>query len=189
MKKRLSKKEVTMNEGIVSISNEILDDKSEKAGNGRIKYLVFNLADEHYGIPLSMVKEVIGLTEITKVPNVPEFFKGLINLRGKIISIIDLRTKLTLPKAEYQDKKTTIIIAEVGGFTIGAIVDDVNEVANFQRAQIENRLDIQSRAGNKFITGVAKTDGDKLTLLLDIGKVLSVEEMALLRKQSQDKAA
>ena len=178
-----------MTEKAESISKEIRE-ISEKGREGtKSKFLVFDLVDENYGVPLSSVKEVIGLTEITKVPNVPEFFKGLINLRGKIISVIDLRTKLKLPSTEYEDKKTTIIIAEIDDFTIGTVVDDVREVANFDTGQMEHGLDIQSKVGREFITGVAKTDGKKLTLLLDIGKVLSVEEMSLLRSQTQQKAA
>lgn len=178
-----------MNEKLEKISNEMRDALEDKSSVGRAKYLIFDLLDESYGIPLSSVKEVIGLTEITKVPHVPEFFKGLINLRGKIISVIDLRSKLKLQKTEYQDKKTTIIIAEIGDCTIGTVVDDVKEVFNFEVSQIETGLDIQSKIGREFLTGVAKRDGKKLTLLLDIGKVLSVEEMALLRTQAQQKAA
>jgi purine-binding chemotaxis protein CheW len=169
--------------------NEILETSNVIDEIGRVKYLVFNLSEENYAVPLHTVKEVIGLTEITTVPNVPAFFKGLINLRGKIISVIDLRSKLSLPCTEYKDKKTTIIIAEMDGFTIGTIVDDVKAVENFETKQIQHGLDIQSKTDCEFVTGVAKTEGKKLTLLLDIGKVLSVEEMALLRKQSQQRAA
>ena len=178
-----------MTEKDESVKDEILEISDKDLEGTRSKFLVFDLVDENYGVPLSSVKEVIGLTEITKVPNVPEFFKGLINLRGKIISVIDLRNKLKLPSTDYKDKKTTIIIAEIDDFTIGTVVDDVREVANFDMGQIEHGLDIQSKVGREFIKGVAKTEGRKLTLLLDMGKVLSVEEMCLLRNQAQQKAA
>ena len=161
----------------------------EERSAGRVKYLVFELMEERYGIPLSSVKEVIGLTEITKVPNVPDFFVGLINLRGQIISVLDLRKKLKLPEEKYKDKKTTIIITEFENVTIRTIVDDVKEVANFESSQIENKLDIQSSLGREFMTGVAKTNDNKLTLLLNIGKVLSLDERVLLKEKSIKKAA
>jgi purine-binding chemotaxis protein CheW len=147
-----------MSSNVEQVTSEIEKHSSDNSGGARSKYLVFDLMDERYGVPLSSVKEVIGLTDITVVPNVPTFFKGLINLRGKIISIIDLRSKLKLQQADYEDKKTTIIIAEIDDFTIGTIVDDVREVANFENSQIEHGLDIQSNAGREYITGVAKTE-------------------------------
>jgi len=148
------------------------------------KFLTFCLAEEKYGIPLSSVKEVIGIVDITSVPHVPNFFKGLINLRGKIISIIDLRIKLGLPKAEIIPKKTTIIITEIDELTLGAIVDDVQEVVGFEKDQVENSIDVQSKVSRDFITGVAKTNTKKLILLLDIGKTLSISDMALIKKQA-----
>lgn len=149
----------------------------------RSKYLVFSLAGERYGIPLSSVKEVIGITELTFVPNVPHFFKGLINLRGKIHSVIDLRTKLSLPETEYKQKETAIIITEINGFVIGTIVDDVNEVANFDEEQIEQDLNISSQVNNEYITGAAKVSNKNLTLLLDISKILSAEELAIVKRR------
>lgn len=148
------------------------------------KFLTFSLADEKYGIPLSTVKEVIGIVDITPVPHVPNFFKGLINLRGKIISVIDLRTKLGLPKADYIPKKTTIVITEIEDLTLGAIVDDVLEVVGFEKDQVENSIDVQSKVSREFVTGVAKTNTKKLILLLDIGKTLSVSDIALIKKQA-----
>jgi purine-binding chemotaxis protein CheW len=147
----------------------------------REKYLIFALLDETYGMPLSSVKEVIGLTPITKVPNVPEYFKGLINLRGQIISVIDLRAKLGLPKTDYREKKTCIIILELDGFILGTIVDDVSAVAGFMSSQIQRSLDIQSKVSKEFVNGVAKTENKKLTILLNAERVLSVEELKLLK--------
>jgi purine-binding chemotaxis protein CheW len=178
-----------MTSELSKVKSEIKNHSNDESGVARSKYLVFDLMEERYGVPLSSVKEVIGLTEITQVPNVPTFFKGLINLRGKIISIIDLRSKLQLQTADYKDKKTTIIIAEIDGFTIGTIVDDVKEVANFENSQIEHGLDIQSNTGREFLTGVAKTEDKGLTLLLDIGKVLSVDELKIVKEQSRSQQA
>ncbi len=152
------------------------------------KNLIFSLEHEKYGIPLSSVKEVIGMSKITPVPHVPEFFKGLINLRGKIISVIDLRIKLAVPAEAYQAKKTSIIITDVNDLTIGTIVDDVNEVVGFDDSQIEVDLDISSGIQRKYIRGVAKAEDNTLILLLDISKVLSAEELDLIKRQTNSAA-
>jgi len=170
------------------MSNENLNISQTATHEGqstRCKNLIFTLADERYGIPLSSVKEVICMTDITPVPHVPTFFKGLINLRGKIISIIDLRAKLGLSMSKYEPKKTSIIIVDVQDWVLGAIVDDVSEVAGFEQKQIEQHLDIQSSVSSKYITGVAKTTDKKLVLLLDIGSVLSVEELAIIKERTK----
>ncbi|WP_394209485.1 chemotaxis protein CheW [Enterovibrio calviensis] len=143
------------------------------------KNLVFSLADEQYGIPLSSVKEVIGLVKVTPIPHVPPYFKGLINLRGRIISVIDLRSKLGLEEKAYEPKKTSIIISDVNALTIGSIVDDVNEVVGFDEAQIERDLDISHSIGRDYITGVAKAKGN-LVLLLDIHKVLDPDDLEII---------
>ncbi len=152
---------------------------------GRTKYLTFNLADEKYGVPLSTVKEIIGIVEITPVPQVPKFFKGLINLRGKIISVIDLRLKLSIPAADFTPKKTSIVITEIDDIVIGVIVDDVEAVVGFHDEQINGTAEIQSKVSNEYISGVAKTENQKLCLLLDISKVLSLEELNLIANRAK----
>ncbi|MGF1766773.1 chemotaxis protein CheW [Enterovibrio makurazakiensis] len=147
------------------------------------KNLVFSLEDEQYGIPLSSVKEVIGLVKVTPIPHVPPFFKGLINLRGRIISVIDLRLKLGLLEKEYEPKKTSIVISDVNDLTIGSIVDDVNEVVGFDEEQIERDLEISHSVRRDYITGVAKAK-DNLVLLLDIHKVLDSEELEMIGHHS-----
>lgn len=175
---------------IEPVSKGIGDREELRGGETkREKYLIFSLLDEYFGVPLSSVKEVIGLSEITCVPNVPLYFKGLINLRGKIISVIDLRTKLKLTSTDYDEKKNCIIIVEIEDFVIGTIVDDVSAVSGFLNDQIEKNLDIQSDVSREFVTGVAKTGDKKLTLLLDIGKVLSVDELKFIKDKVGTKAA
>ncbi len=167
-----------------SINHHIQNNQTNHDGRvetKREKYLIFSIIDETYGLPLSSVKEVIGLSPITKVPNVPEYFKGLINLRGQIISVIDLRAKLNLPKADYREKKTCIIILELDGFILGIIVDDVSAVAGFMSSQIQRNLDIQSKVSKEFVNGVAKTDNKKLTILLNPENVLNVDELKMLK--------
>lgn len=165
-------------------SNISLEDISVSAKKANNKNLIFTLDNELYGIPLSSVKEVIGMVNITPIPHVPPFFKGLINLRGKIMSVIDLRLKLALTAKEYEAKKTSIIITDVNELTIGAIVDDVNEVIAFSDIQIEMNLDISNSIQRDYVQGVAKIANEGLVLLLDIHKMLNPEELALLNPQT-----
>lgn len=164
--------------------------EEESKGEGRAaargnKYMVFTLGEDRFAIPLYQVKEVIGLIKISPVPDVPKYFKGLINLRGRIISTMDLRTKLGIPVKEAAAKKACIIISEVGGLVMGSIVDDVTEVLGIDDKQIEKNLDISSKVSREYITGAAKVESKPLTLLLDIGKVLNVDELAQLRHQGE----
>lgn len=160
-------------------------DVNPVATNVAQKNLIFSLEQEQYGIPLSTVKEVIGLTSITPLPHMPSFFKGLINLRGKIISVIDLRLKLGLPSGEIEPKKTSIIITDVNELTIGTIVDDVQEVVGFSVEQVETELDIANSEQREYVTGVAKSSENKLVLLLDIRKVLNAEELELIKRETE----
>lgn len=159
-----------------------------QGGGKRNKHLIFSLGIETFGIPLSQVKEVIGMTEITPIPNVPSFYKGIINLRGRIISVIDLKTKLSIPRRETDSKRPCILICEFGNIVLGSVVDDVNEVFGFEEAAIERSVDLQSAVSREYITGVAKNRNNGLTLLLDIAKVLNVAELETLRSQA-NKAA
>ncbi len=157
-------------------------------GGKRNKHLIFSLGPESFGIPLSQVKEVIGMVEITPIPNVPPFFKGIINLRGHIISVIDLKTKLSIPRKEADSKKPCIVICKFNDIVIGSIVDDVTEVCGFEESAIERTIDIQSNVSRDYVTGVAKIQGKGLTLLLEIGKVLNVNELEILRSQTKKAA-
>lgn len=156
----------------------------ERAGIMR-KYLIFLLNDERYSIPLSKVKEVIRMPQISPLPQVPRFFKGLINLRGQIISVIDLRSKLAMPEGAYDPKRTSIIITEAQDLVIGAIVDDVTEVHGFEETNIEYNLDIPAHIRRDYVSGVARAENGSLILILDVDRVVSPEEL----RQLQTKAA
>lgn len=160
-----------------------LSDKD--ASSQRRKYLVFKLGNEKFGVELSSVKEVIGLTEITEVPQVPSYFQGLINLRGKIISVIDLRKKMGLLAADYEPKKTSIIITEIQSVVLGVVVDDVEEVASYQKElQIEESIDVQGKISQEYLQGVAKTDDNKLVLLMNINQILSSNDLSVIQRKS-----
>lgn len=154
-------------------------------GGKRNKHLIFSLGFERFGIPLSQVKEVIGTVPITPIPNVPAFFKGIINLRGRIISVIDLKNKLAISRKDSDSKRPCILICEFGEVVIGSIVDDVMEVFGFEESEIERSIDIQSTVSREYVTGVAKSHDKGLTLLLEISKVLNVTELEALRSQNK----
>jgi purine-binding chemotaxis protein CheW len=160
-----------------------------QGGVKRNKHLIFSLGQETFGIPLTQVKEVIGMVDVTPIPNVPAFFRGIINLRGRIISVVDLKTKLSIPRKDTDSKRPCIIICEFGDIVLGSIVDDVTEVYGYEESAIERNVDIQSAVSRDHITGVAKSKDKGLTLLLDIGKVLSIGELEVLRSQDKNRKA
>lgn len=147
------------------------------------KNLIFTLGDERFGIPLSQVKEVIGQATMTPVPDVPRFFCGLINLRGRIISILELKTKLNLDSGSRASKRPCIIISEIEGLILGFRVDDVVEVIAISEEQVErNPTLIGSVEKQKYLNGVAKLGEGRLTLLLDLNRVLEVQELLQIQK-------
>lgn len=148
------------------------------------KYMIFTIYEERFAVPLSQVKEVIGLSRITPVPNVPKYFKGLINLRGKIISTIDLREKLKIP-SKGESKKPCIIISEIKEIMIGTIVDDVAEVLGIDEAQITRQLDIVNPETREYCVGAARFQDKPLTLILDLEKALNIEDLAVLRPHAK----
>ena len=144
------------------------------------KYLTFILGQEEFGIRVIKVREIMGLQEVTSVPQTPAFLKGVINLRGKVIPVVDLRLKFGLPAAEYT-QRTCIIVVEVqgenGAIMVGLIVDAVSEVLNLSGSEIEDTPDFGSKLSAPFILGMAKTKG-KVKILLDIDRVVNVQEIA-----------
>jgi purine-binding chemotaxis protein CheW len=155
-------------------------DQSVKSREG--KYLTFTLADEEYGIGILKVKEIIGMMSITSVPQTPGFVKGVINLRGKVIPVVDLRLKFGMASTEYTER-TCIIVVEITGTTgevlIGIVVDAVSEVLNIRADDIEDTPTFGARLNTGYILGMAKMEGD-VKILLDIDKVLNGEEVAVL---------
>ncbi len=143
------------------------------------KYLTFVLASEEYGISILRIKEIIGMMPVTSVPQTPDFVKGVINLRGKVIPVIDLRLKFGLEEVEYTER-TCIIVVEIAGsvrtFRIGIVVDSVSEVLNVKAEDIEDTPAFSTNLDTDYILGMAKMEGG-IKILLDIGKVLSAEEM------------
>ncbi len=159
-----------------------IDLREEKSNSKEGKYLTFNLADEEYGIGILKVKEIIGMIAITSVPQTPDHVKGVINLRGKVIPVIDLRLKFGLPAMEYTER-TCIIVIEItkdgGHILLGILVDSVSEVLNIKGADIEDTPNFGTRLNTDYILGMAKAGG-KIKILLDIDKVMNADDMAAL---------
>jgi len=143
------------------------------------KYLTFELAGEKYGLEILKVREIIALMNITKVPRMPDFVKGVINLRGKVLPVFDLRLKFGMPAAE-KTHETCIIIVKVESIETGLIVDKVLEVLNIAEEDLDDRPSFGADVDTEFILGLAKTN-EKVTILLDISKVLTNEDIGALR--------
>ncbi|KGK97987.1 chemotaxis protein CheW [Methanococcoides methylutens] len=141
-----------------------------------VQVIVFALGEERYGVDISQVKEIIRPTKITRIPNAPEFIEGVVNLRGQITTIINLRTRFGKETKET-DSETRIIVVEYENAVIGMIVDTVNEVKYLSSKNIDELPSIiTSRNDSKFLTGVGKLD-DGLLTLMDLDKVFSEEEI------------
>jgi purine-binding chemotaxis protein CheW len=138
------------------------------------KYLTFILAEEEYGLEILKVREIIGIMDITAVPQMPHFVKGVINLRGKVIPVIDLRLKFDLEPAEYTEE-TCVIVVDVGSLT-GIIVDTVQEVLDIDGDQIDPPPPLGASVDTSFVLGMGKVKDD-VKILLDIDKVLNAEEL------------
>ena len=160
------------------------DLRDEKIYTKEGKYLTFSLANEEYGIGILKVKEIIGMITITSVPQTPPHVKGVINLRGKVIPVIDLRLKFGMPNMEYTER-TCIIVIEItkdnGNILVGILVDSVSEVLNIKGADIEDTPNFGARLNTDYILGMAKA-GEKIKILLDIDRVMNAEDVAVLEK-------
>lgn len=149
--------------------------KSDRTG----KYLIFQLGREEFGARVLKVREIMGIQDITAVPHTPPYVKGVINLRGKVIPVIDLRLKFGLPEAEYTSR-TCIIVVQVQHENslvfMGVVVDGVAEVLNLTASDIEDTPDFGNGVTTSYLLGMAKIKG-KVKILLDIDQVLNTQEL------------
>ena len=143
------------------------------------KYLTFALGKEEYGIGILKVREIIGLMEITAVPHTPSYIKGVINLRGRVIPVLDLRLKFGMPSEEYTER-TCIIVVEVqgdsGAIQVGMLVDSVSEVLNISGQEIEEPPAFGGSTDTTYILGMAKIKGE-VKILLDADRVIGAGEL------------
>lgn len=155
--------------------NTTLETKTNRA-DVRGKYLTFFLAEEEYGLEILKVREIIGLLPITRVPRTPDSVVGVVNLRGKVIPVVDLRSRFGLPTVEASER-SCIIVVQANGMELGAVVDHVSEVVDVAAEDIEEAPNFGAAVGTDFLLGIAKS-GERVRLLLDIDRVLSSDELA-----------
>ncbi len=151
------------------------------------RYLTFLLGKEQYAIPLLQVKEVIEMSEPTPIPQTPSYFKGVINLRGQVISVLDLRSKLQLTKIENGPKTAIIILDLEPALCLGVIVDRINSVLAFHSEDVSMAPDTLALKG-QFLTGVARRD-NRMTLILDIRAALSLHDLQVVQTNTQSQVA
>ena len=168
----------------MSETAEKMDQAVKAMADKEGKYLTFTLADEEYGIGILRIKEIIGMMPITTIPQTPEFVKGVINLRGKVIPVVDLRLRFGMGSIDYTERTCIIVVeidAQAGTVMIGIVVDAVSEVLNIKAEDIEETPTFGTKLNTEYILGMAKMEGS-VKILLDIGRVLTGEEIATLKK-------
>ncbi len=142
------------------------------------QYVTFLLGEEEYGLEILAVQEIIGFTHITHVPHLPEFIKGVINLRGTVVPVVDLRLKFGIGQADYNNH-TCVVVVKMEERVMGMVVDVVSEVVNFPEGSVEAAPPFGTNVRADFIKGMGKI-GDRLVIILDIDKVLSNDELSAI---------
>lgn len=148
------------------------------------KYLTFHLAGEDYGIEIRFVIEIIGIQSITDVPDMPSFIRGVINLRGKVIPVMDVRARFSLDARDYDDR-TCIIVVNIDGTEVGLVVDEVSEVADIPEVNVEPPPKTSKNNENSYIQGMGKINND-VKILLDVHKLLFSGEMQELAAVAEE---
>ena len=166
------------------MSNAVLEaaPAESKEGTGRNggKFLTFFLAEEEYGLEILKVQEIIGMLAVTPVPRTPEYIRGVINLRGKVIPVMDLRVRFAMPP-KAQTEETCIIVVETRGVRMGIVVDKVSEVLDIATEAIEEPPVFGASVRTEYLLGIGKAQGG-VKLLLDIDEVLASNELAQLQQ-------
>ena len=156
--------------------SNLIQDKQESTE--LLQLVSFKIANEEFGVDILNVQEINKMTTITKVPNSPPFVEGVINLRGRVIPVVNLRVKMSMPNREY-DKDTRIIVVDLSGKTVGFLVDSVSEVLRIPRNIIEPPPTMVAGINSNYITAVGKLE-DRLLILLDLDRVLLEDEKTAL---------
>jgi len=155
-----------------------MDMDSQKKDGSLLQLVTFTISNEEFGIDILKVQEIIRTMEITKVPRAPDFVEGVINLRGKVIPIIDLRKRFSM-ESRTHDKQTRIVVVDLNGMIVGFVVDGVSEVLRIQSNTVEPPPAVVSGVDSEYISGVGKLD-DRLLILIDLDKLLTFEEQQSL---------
>jgi purine-binding chemotaxis protein CheW len=151
------------------------DDEELEEDSQKNKYITFKLGNEEYGLEIHYVNEIIGIIEITFLPDMPDFIKGVINLRGNVIPIIDVRKRFKMAAIQYSDR-ACIIVVDFNELRIGLMVDAVSEVLNIPEENIEQTPKSAKIFSNKFIKGIGKVN-DQVKIILNVEQILTDDEI------------
>ncbi len=160
-------------------ANNLLDQIDEEDGAIDDMYLTFELGDEIYGIGIKYVTEIVGIQNITEVPDMPDFVKGVVNLRGQVIPVVDVRLRFHMQEREY-DERTCIVVVNIDDIQLGLVVDTVNEVMTISSSSISPPPKVAAANSAQYIKGMGKI-GDSVKILLDGQKLLFEDEVAELK--------
>jgi len=150
------------------------------------QFVTFLIGDETYGVEVLRVQEIIGMTTITNVPNSLSFMKGVINLRGSVVPVVDMRLKFEMAEKEY-DNFTVIIIVEVHGRLIGMIVDSVSDVVSIPVQKIQDTPHFTTKIETDYIKAIGQETDERLVIILDVDRILTDEELTHLNKDETSK--
>jgi purine-binding chemotaxis protein CheW len=153
---------------------------AERAEDER-QHVTFIIGEETYGVEVLKVQEIIGMTQITHVPNTMSFMKGVINLRGSVVPVVDMRLKFNMPERDY-DSFTVIIIVEVKERMIGMIVDSVSDVVSIPVRSIQDTPHFSSKIETDFIMGIGQVD-ERLVIILDVDRILTTDELGEIERE------
>lgn len=162
-----------------SQQNELTPDESTQ---GSQEFLVFTLGEEDYAIDILKVQEIRGYENVTRIANTPEFMKGVTNLRGIIVPIVDLRIKFNLESVEYNDQ-TVVIVLNIGERVVGIVVDSVSDVTTLKNDQIKPPPEFSTTLSTEYLTGLGSV-GETMLVIVDIEKLLTSQEMELVTASS-----
>lgn len=158
---------------------DLYDEEDEDTLSNR--YLTFCLADEAFGVEIRYVTEIVGIQRITEVPDMPAYVKGVMNLRGQVIPVMDMRMRFKLDPIDY-DERTCVIVIHLESMFVGLIVDRVQEVREIREEDVASPPRITNSLQSKFILGMGKVD-DEVKILLDVSKLLKPEELEALKPE------
>lgn len=159
-------------------TDNVINNVSSRAKNAEGEYLTFVLGTEEYGLEILKVQEIRGYDAVTQIANTPDFIKGVVNLRGKIVPIVDLRIKFNLGKVEYNEF-TVVIILNLHGRVVGIVVDGVSDVIALKEEQIRDVPSLVTSIDTKYIVGLATLD-QRMLILVDIEQLMTSQEMELM---------
>ncbi len=160
------------------IQDDLYDDEDEDTLSNR--YLTFHLGGEDYGIEIRYVTEIVGVQKITEVPDMPEFVKGVVNLRGQVIPVMDMRLRFHMEPRDY-DERTCVVVVNLEGMFVGLIVDTVEEVREIPEENVSPPPQLSKSEESRYILGMGKV-GDEVKILLNLCKLLREEELASLQE-------